>query len=104
VKPLTEFKEGMLWRIDEDANMLIGVTQVALDFAGAVQAVDVSDAGDEFEEGDWIGEIRGKNALVEITAPFALRIVEGNRELMEQPGLIEDDPTGDAWIIRVEKI
>lgn len=104
MKPLTEFKEGMLWRIEEDTTSLIGVTQGALDFAGSVQAVEVSDEGDEFEEGDWIGEIRGKNALVEITAPFALRIVEGNRELMEQPGLIEDDPTGDAWIVRVEKM
>ena len=103
MKPLIEYKDGLLWRIEEDTTFLIGVTQEALDFAGSVQAVEVSDDGDEFEEGDWIGEIQGKNALVEITAPYALRIVEGNRELMEQPGMIEDDPTGDAWIVRVEK-
>ncbi|MGE3260893.1 MAG: glycine cleavage system protein H [Bacteriovoracia bacterium] len=105
MKPLTEFKEGLLWRIEEGESLfLVGVTQEALDSAGTIQALDLSDVGDEFEEGDWIGEIQGKNSLVEITAPFSLRIVESNREIREQPGLIEDDPTGDAWILRVERI
>lgn len=104
MKPILEFKDGMLWQFEDDGKLVIGVTQEALDTAGAVQALDLADAGDEFEEGDWIGEVRGKNALVEITAPCALRVVEGNPDLLEQPALIEDDPTGDAWVLRVEKI
>jgi glycine cleavage system H protein len=99
-----EFKEGLLWRSEEDSSFLIGVTQDALDFAGTIQGLDLSELGDEFEEGDWIGEVNGKNGLVEITAPFALRIVECNTELLQQPTLIEDDPTGDAWIVRVERM
>lgn len=95
----------MLWRIEEGESLfLVGVTQQALDSAGGIEALDLSDPGDEFEEGDWIGEVQGKNALVEITAPFALRIVESNQELLGQPAMIEDDPTGDAWVLRVERI
>lgn len=105
MKPAIEFKDGMLWRTEEGESLfVIGVTQEALDSSGTVQSVDVAEVGDEFEEGDWIGEIQGKNSLVEITAPFAVKVVESNREVLDQPALIEDDPTGDAWILRVERI
>jgi glycine cleavage system H protein len=105
MKPVVDYKDGLNWNMDEGESLfLIGVTQEALDAAGAVQAVDVPEQGDEFEEGDWIGEIQGKNQLVEISAPFALKVVETNKELLEQPALIEDDPTGDAWILRVERV
>jgi glycine cleavage system H protein len=66
--------------------------------------VELADAGDEFETGDWIGEIRGKNSLVEIFSPCHLRIAERNEELLGQPSMVEDDPTGDAWMLRAEKL
>lgn len=101
---LEEFQEGLLWKMADGEALLVGVTQNGLDLAGAIQAIDIADIGDEFEAGDWIGEIRGKNSVVELVAPFALKISERNEELLEQPGLIEDDPTGDAWVVRVEKM
>lgn len=101
---IREYQEGLLWRIDEAETVLIGVTQNALDAAGAVAEIDAADVGDEFEAGDWIGELRGKNSVVEIVAPYGLRVVERNEQVISQPGSLEDDPTGDAWIVRVERI
>lgn len=99
-----EFQDGLLWRSEEESLVVIGVTQSALDQAGAISEIDMAEKGDEFEAGDWIGEIRGKNSTVEIVAPFGLRVTERNEELLEQPAMIEDDPTGDAWVLRVEKV
>ncbi len=101
---LIEYQDGLLWQIEEGEALLIGVTQNGLDLAGAIIAVDVSDDGDEFDAGDWIGEIRGKNSVVEIVAPCKLRMLERNEVLIDQPTVMEDDPTGDAWIVRVEKV
>jgi glycine cleavage system H protein len=104
VKDLQEYHEGLLWQLDQEGSLELGFTQSALDQAGAVSVLEASDVGDEFGAGDWIGEIRGKNAVVELFAPCALRVTERNEELLEQPALIEDDPTGDAWILRAERI
>jgi glycine cleavage system H protein len=103
-KVIQEFQEGLLWKIEEGSSLVIGVTQSAIDQAGTVAEMDISDSGDEFEAGDWIAEIRGKDSVVDIVAPCALRITERNEELLSQPALVEDDPTGDAWILRAERI
>jgi glycine cleavage system H protein len=103
MKELKEFQDGMLWMMEESGEVLVGITQNALDACGTVNEVEAADAGDEYEAGDWIGEIRGKNSVLDIVAPFDLRVVEINDEVVSQPALIEDDPTGDAWILRVER-
>lgn len=101
---LQEYQEGLLWKVEEGDALTIGVTQSAIDMVGSVQGVEIADNGDEFEAGDWIGEIQGKDNLVEIIAPCRLRVTERNNEILEQPALVEDDPTGDAWMVRVEKL
>lgn len=103
-KGIQEFQDGLLWKLEEGDSLVIGVTQSGLDFAGSVAEMDISDSGDEFEAGDWIAEIRGKNTVLDIIAPCKLRITERNEELVGQPSLVEDDPTGDAWILRAERI
>ncbi len=101
---LQEYQEGLLWQIEEGANLTIGVTQSAIDQVGSVHGVEIADAGDEFEAGDWIGEIQGKDSLVEIVAPCRVRVLERNNEILESPAILEDDPTGDAWMLRVERL
>ncbi len=101
---LQEFQEGLVWKVEEGSGFTIGVTQSGLDQAGAIQEVEIAETGEEFEAGDWIAEIRGKASLLEILAPFDLRISERNEEILEQPGILEDDPTGDAWMLRVEQL
>ena len=105
MKPdLEEYQEGLLWKLGEGQGLTIGVTQSTLDLAGAIQSLELAEIGDEFDAGDWVGELQGKDNLVEIVAPCALRIVERNREVEEQPALLEDDPTGDAWLLRAERL
>lgn len=99
-----EYQDGLLWKIEDGEQLTIGVTQSAIDQVGTVAEVELADAGDEYEAGDWIGEIRGKETTVEVLAPCKLRVSERNEELLEQPSVLEDDPTGDAWMLRVEKL
>jgi glycine cleavage system H protein len=102
VKELQEFQNGLQWKIQEGNQLTLGITQSALDLAGALIEVDLGDEQDEFEAGDWIGELRGKNSTVEMVTPENIRVMEINREVIEQLSQLEDDPTGDAWLIRAE--
>lgn len=100
---IQEYQEGLLWKSEGDGSHLFGFTQSALDLSGSVISVDLADEGDEFKAGDWMGEVQGQNSTVEIVAPFDLKVIERNEDVMEQPALLEDDPTGDAWVIRAER-
>ena len=104
MKEVEEFQNGQLWKLEEGTSLMIGVTDETLSLVGAITGVEISDDGDEFDAGEWIAEVRGKEQTIDVVAPCKLRIMERNLELVEQPGLIEDDPTGDAWLIRAEKI
>lgn len=101
---LEEYQEGLLWSVEEDGALVIGATASALEHTGALGSVDAAEPGDEFRAGDWIGELRGKNSVLEITAPCDLKVLERNEEVLEHPSLLEDDPTGDAWLLRAEKL
>lgn len=101
---IQEFQDGLAWKAQDESALTIGITQSALDQVGSIQEVEIADAGDEFEAGDWIAEVRGKESLLEILAPCKLRVSERNEEILEQPGILEDDPTGDAWMLRVERM
>ena len=99
-----EYQEGLLWKVEEGDAITIGVTQSAIDQVGSVHGVDFADVGDEFEAGDWIAEVQGKDSLVELVAPCRLRVTERNQEMIENPAILEDDPTGDAWMLRAERM
>ncbi len=100
VNEITEYADGVLWFTREGTLLTIGITEKALDLAGTIQEIEFPELGDEYAGGDWIGEIQGKNVDVEIVAPLSLRIDEINEEVRDQFSLLDDDPTGDAWILR----
>jgi glycine cleavage system H protein len=99
-----EFQDGLAWSTELDGALVIGITESALEQSGALQGIELAEPGDEFSVGDWIGELRGKESVVEILAPCDLKILERNEDLMEQPAVLADDPTGDAWLLRVERL
>ena len=100
---LEEYSGGLLWRKEEDKSILLGVTELAIETTGMIAGLDLSEAGDDYSAGDWLGEIRGNNGTVEILAPFDLTILDRNEDAVKDPSYLEDDPTGDAWLLRTEK-
>ena len=100
---LNEYGEGMFWTSVAGNSTLIGVTQETINSVGDVEEIELAEVGDEFEEGDWIGEIRGRETAIEILAPYPLEIEEANETVVSDVGMLADDPTGDAWLLRVKK-
>lgn len=103
--PLEEFQDGFLWHAqEEDGSIVIGVTESALLKTGSLSGIELAEVGDEYSANDWIGELRGKESALEIVAPCDLTVLELNEDLLENPALLEDDPTGDAWLIRIQRV
>jgi glycine cleavage system H protein len=79
----------------------IGITDYAQKELGDVVFVELPQVGTELEAGDELGSIESVKAVSELFAPVGGQIVEVNERLTEKPELVNTDPYGDGWMIRI---
>ncbi|MBQ0756508.1 MAG: glycine cleavage system protein GcvH [Amphritea sp.] len=90
------------WIRDEgDGVVAIGVTDHAQDLLGDVVFVELPDVGADFAVGDDIGVVESVKAASDIYAPLSGQIVAVNEELEDSPELVNSDPYGDGWFIKI---
>jgi len=89
------------WIRAEDDGVVIGITEYAQDQLGDVIFVDLPQPGDSFEKGDEFGSIESVKAVSEFLAPVAGEVIEINERLEEEPNLVNADPYGDGWLVKI---
>ena len=80
----------------------MGITPNAQWHLGKIPFVDLSPAGTKVEKGQKIGEIEGVKAALEIYSPLSVQIIEVNEAALAEPSLVNEDPLGSGWLMRVE--
>ena len=90
------------WVKVEDDICVVGVTDFAQQELGEVVYVEVPEPGQVFNAHDEIGTIESVKAVAEIFTPVAGEIVEANERLKDDQELINDDPHGDGWLVKVK--
>src|SRR6266568_2534297 len=85
----------------EGANGAIGITEYAQKELGDVVFVELPRVGSQLEAGDELGSIESVKAVSDLFAPVSGEVIEINETLAEKPELINTDPYGDGWMIRV---
>ncbi len=85
------------------ADGTVGVTDYAQDQLSDVVFVEiVVSEGDEVAQGDIIGTIESVKAAADVYAPVSGKVVAVNEALDDNPELINEDPYGKAWLIKLE--
>ena len=79
----------------------IGITKYAADKLGDVVFVDLPKAGSTIASGKVVGEIESTKSVGELYAPVDGEVVEANQAVIDQPDLVNSDPFGDGWMIKV---
>ena len=79
----------------------IGITDYAQKELGDVVFVELPQVGTQLEAGDELGSIESVKAVSELFAPVSGEVVEINETLADKPELVNTDPYGDGWMIRV---
>jgi len=87
-------------RIDGDT-ATIGVTEFAATQLGDVVFVDLPAAGKSVEQFATFGVVESVKAVSDLYAPLSGEVVEVNGNLAGNPELVNSDPFGDGWMIRV---
>jgi glycine cleavage system H protein len=88
------------WVRREDGEMVSGITAFAAEQLGDVVYVQLPEAGKRYGRGESFGEIESVKAVSDLYCPLAAEIIAVNDQLDQNPGLINDDPYGDGWMVR----
>lgn len=79
----------------------VGITAYAADKLGDVVYVDLPKVGSTLSASTVVGEIESTKSVGELFAPVAGEVVEINQSVVDQPDLVNADPFGDAWMIKI---
>ena len=89
------------WVAVEGDIATVGITAYAADKLGDVVYVDLPAAGSSVASGTVVGEIESTKSVGELFAPVDGEVVESNQAVVDTPDLVNSDPFGAAWLIKV---
>jgi glycine cleavage system H protein len=95
-------KEHEWVRIEEDDLVVIGITDFAQSELGDIVYVDVDTVDMELEQNDVFGVVEAVKTTSDLYMPVGGEVVEVNPQLKNQPELVNTDPYGEGWIIKVK--
>ena len=89
-------------RRDDDGNVTIGVTDHAQSALGDLVYVELPEVGQEVETGGDMAVVESVKAASDVYAPIAGTVVAVNEALSDDPEVINSDPYGDGWIVKLQ--
>ena len=90
------------WVLVEGSVATVGITAYAAEKLGDIVFVDLPKAGSTVAEGKVVGEIESTKSVGELFAPVNGTVVEANEAVSASPELVNSDPFGEGWLIKVE--
>ena len=87
---------------DEDGVYAVGVTDYAQGELGDVVFVELPDVGSTFGKMDVFGTIEAVKAVSDLYCPLEGEVVAVNEALDDDPSLVNSDPYGDGWMIKLK--
>ncbi len=98
-----KFTEDHEWiRMEDDETGVCGITDYAQDQLGELVFVELPETGIEISQGSEAAVIESVKAAGELKAPVSGTIVEVNETLSDEPEIVNNDPQGDGWFIKIK--
>lgn len=106
---MPEIPEGYLYTAeheylkptDESDVFVVGITDYAQGELGDIVFVELPSAGDSFDRMESFGTIEAVKAASDLFCPVKAEIVETNADLGDDPALVNSDPYGAGWMVRI---
>lgn len=97
-------KEHEWIRFEEDGTAFVGITDHAQRELGEIVYVDVTTEGESLQQDEIFGSVEAVKAVSDLFIPVAAKVLEINPELEDKPELVNSDPYGKGWIIKVSPV
>jgi glycine cleavage system H protein len=90
------------WVAIEGDTGTIGITDHAQKELGEIVYLELPEVGRVYNAEDEFGTVESVKAVSELFVPVSGEVVEVNQQAVAEPGIINDDPFGDGWLIKVK--
>jgi glycine cleavage system H protein len=90
------------WARVQDGEATFGITWYAQDALGEVVFYEPPEVGTQAAKNEAYAEIESVKAVSDVYAPLSGEIVAVNGAVAEQPELVNEDPYGEGWLVRVK--
>jgi glycine cleavage system H protein len=90
------------WIRVEDGEAVVGITHFAQEQLGDLTYVELPEVGQELAAGDEMGSVESVKAASEIYSPVSGEVVAVNEELDANPGVVNEDPYTEGWMVRIK--
>ena len=90
--------------LESDGRVLVGITAYAQEQLGDIVFVDLPEPGTRLGQSEKLGEIESVKAVSNVYGPLAGEVAEVNQELVERPELVNEDPHGKGWLVRLASV
>jgi glycine cleavage system H protein len=89
------------WARVEDDEAVLGITWFAQDALGELVHYEAPEAGSAVTKDHPYGEVESVKAVSDVIAPLSGEIVEVNRKVVDEPEIVNTDPYGEGWLVRI---
>lgn len=90
------------WIRIEAEQATIGITEFAQRELGDIVYVDINTLGEEIKREDVFGTVEAVKTVSDLFMPLSGRIAEFNKKLDTNPELVNSDPYGEGWMVKIE--
>jgi len=99
--PDCQFSESHEWyRIEGDV-VTVGITQFAANELTDITYVEMQDDGTSVGIGESLGEVESVKTTSDINSAFVGEIIESNSAVVDDPSILNSDPYGNGWLVKV---
>lgn len=88
-------------RIDGDV-ATVGITDYAQEQLGDIVFVELPEEEEAIEKGDTFGVVESTKSVSDLYVPLTGAVIETNDPLLDSPEIINEDPYGEGWMIRIK--
>ena len=92
------------WLKIEDSVAFIGITEFAQSELGDIVFLDLDTVGETLDKEEVFGSIEAVKTVSDLFMPVSGEVLEYNKLLDDNPELINSDPYGDGWIVKINVI
>ena len=90
------------WAYVDENIVTVGVTGYAQDTLGEIVYAELKDEGLKVTQNETFGVIESVKSVSDLFSPVTGTVIEMNSAIIDNPGIINDDPWNDGWLIRIE--
>jgi len=102
IKENLKYAKTHEWVRVEGEHAYIGISDFAQSELGDIVYVDVPTVGENLSKGDVFGTIEAVKTVSDVYLPISGEVIEFNEALATNPELINKDPYGEGWIVKVK--